>query len=85
MIVNPRLGMPVQIWYKKALASYFPLHGKVGRVVIVGRYRKAPKVGVAVEGCRQRGPRNHGVEVDGIVYVVPCGNIRPIKGKYENQ
>lgn len=37
-----------------------PLHGRVGTVEIVSRGR----------------PRNHGVRVDGVLYVVPCGNLR---------
>lgn len=37
------------------------LHGRFGIVVIVSRGK----------------PRNHGVEINGTVYVVPAGNLRP--------
>ncbi len=37
------------------------LHGKIGIVRIVSR---GP------------GPRNHGVQINGVVYSVPCGNLR---------
>lgn len=36
-----------------------PHHGKVGRLAVVSRGK----------------PRNHGVEIDGRIVVVPCGNI----------
>ena len=39
-----------------------PLHGRIGTVVV-----------------RSRGkPRNHGVEIDGALFVVPCGNLRSV-------
>lgn len=41
-----------------------PLHGKIGTVEIVGRGK----------------PRNHGVMVDGVLYVVPAGNLRKAEG-----
>lgn len=59
MLANPRLGTQVQIWYNKRIAPVMPLHGKIGTVVIVSKGR----------------PRNHGVLVDGQMYVIPCGNI----------
>jgi len=37
-----------------------PLHGKIGIVTVVSRGK----------------PRNHGVTIDGMLYVVPCGNLR---------
>jgi hypothetical protein len=37
-----------------------PLHGKVGTICVVSRGK----------------PRNHGVEISGQLYVVPCGNLR---------
>lgn len=40
-----------------------PHHGKVGVVRIVGKGR----------------PRNHGVEIGGVIVVVPAGNLRPVK------
>lgn len=60
MIANPHIGMTVQIWYAKKRA-HWPLHGKIGVVVVASR---GP------------GPRNHGVMVDGELTVVPCGNLR---------
>ena len=63
MIVYPKQGQPVQIWYKKSLAHWFPLHGKVGTVCVV---------------AKGKGPRNHGILVDGKLYVVPCGNLRKV-------
>ena len=39
-----------------------PLHGKIGVVKVVSRGK----------------PRNHGVEVDGHLYIVPCGNLRRV-------
>lgn len=38
-----------------------PLHGKIGVVRVASRGK----------------PRNHGVEIAGRLYVVPCGNLRP--------
>jgi len=61
MIVHPRHNQRVQVWYRKSFADHMPLHGRIGIVRIVG---KGP------------GPRNHGVEIDGQIYGVPCGNIR---------
>lgn len=43
--------------------SWMPLHGKVGTAVVASRGK----------------PRNHGIEISGTVYVVPCGNLRIIK------
>jgi len=60
MIVNPRKGMTVQIWYNKRVAPTMHLHGKIGTVTIVSRGK----------------PRNHGITIDGQMWVVPCGNIR---------
>ena len=37
-----------------------PLHGKIGTVEIVSQGK----------------PRNHGVRIDGVLYVIPCGNLR---------
>lgn len=41
-------------------ARHLPLHGRCGRAVIAGRGT----------------PRNHGIEIDGRLRVVPCGNLR---------
>ena len=39
-----------------------PLHGLAGIVRVASRSR----------------PRNHGIEIDGTLYVVPCGNVRKV-------
>lgn len=39
------------------------LNGKFGRVVIASRGK----------------PRNHGVRVDDVTYVIPCGQLFPLK------
>lgn len=59
MIVNPHYNQRVTIRYAKSYAATMPLHGLSGRVVVVGKGK----------------PRNHGVEIDGKVYAVPCGNL----------
>jgi len=59
-MLKPRVGQRVQVWYAKRTRFCAPLHGKVGTVVVVSRGK----------------PRNHGVEIDGKLYVVPCGNLR---------
>lgn len=61
MIIHPRPGSHVQIWYRREVAPHMPLHG---RVVIVGAASRGP------------GPRNHAIEVEGRVYSVPAGNLR---------
>jgi len=63
MIRVPRIGQVVQVWYGGGRKA-FPLHGKIGTVRHVGR---GP------------GPRNHGIEVEGAFYIVPCGNLREPK------
>jgi hypothetical protein len=60
MMSYPRIGSVVQLWYGKKWRPVAPLHGRTGTVKVSGRGK----------------PRNHGVEIDGTVYVVPCGNIR---------
>lgn len=60
MISHPTPGQSVQLWYNPRLARYARLHGKVGTVVVRAR----------------RSPRNHGVVVDGVLYVVPAGQLR---------
>ena len=64
MIVYPRVGQQVQVWYNKRLATIMPLHGKVGTVRVV---------------AKGKGPRNHGIEIDSALWVVPCGNIRNVQ------
>lgn len=68
MVSNPNPGQHVRLRYAKRFAHLFPLHGAVGVVRIVGR---------------GRGPRNHGVEIDGVIVVVPAGNLVPLSGAGE--
>ena len=63
MIVAPTLNQPVQIWYAARWRPLTPLHGKVGTITTPSRGK----------------PRNHGVTVEGVEYVVPCGNIRRVQ------
>lgn len=64
MIVHPKLGQSVMIWYNRRVAPSRPLHGLTGRVVVKA---KGP------------GPRNHGVRMeDGTFCVVPCGNLNKV-------
>jgi hypothetical protein len=63
MMANPRVGQVVQVWYAKSYAHTMPLHGKVGTVEIVSKGK----------------PRNHGVLIDGALWVVPCGNLRKVQ------
>ena len=73
MMVHPRIGQPVQVWYATkpkrrgtlVPAEFMPHHGKVGLVLIV---------------ARGPGPRNHGIELDGQIIGIPCGNLRPVPG-----
>ncbi len=61
MMLNPRIGQRVQLWYAKKWHSVTPHHGKMGTVTVASRGR----------------PRNHGVKLaDGTRLVVPCGNLR---------
>lgn len=60
MIASPRINARVQCWYAERWRKVAPLHGKVGVVVISSRGK----------------PRNHLLEIDGRLYVVPCGNLR---------
>lgn len=60
MIVHPRLGQQVQVWYRAAVAPYAPYHGKIGTVEVRG-------VGK---------PRNHAVRIGEKLVIVPCGNLR---------
>jgi hypothetical protein len=63
MISNPRPGQLVRISYAASKRSATDLHGKIGRVVIP---------------CRARRARNHGVEIDGRMVVIPAGQLQPI-------
>ena len=60
MLLNPKIGQDVQVWYRIGIRHVMPHHGKVGRVTVVSRGR----------------PRNHGVQIDGVTVPVPCGNLR---------
>lgn len=61
MISNPSIGQSVTIHYAAKARHARPLHGKTGVVVIASKGR----------------PRNHGVLIDGRMYVVPAGNLMP--------
>ena len=62
MLCNPRLGQRVRIHYRTVLRGALPLHGSVGIVRVVGKGK----------------PRKHGVEIDGQLFVVPCGNLQKV-------
>jgi len=64
MLIFGRVGQAVRIHYNARRAPYMPWHGRTGRLVVV---------------CRGK-PRNHGVEIDGKIVVVPCGNIYAFRG-----
>lgn len=74
MIFRPYSGQQVRIWYATkprraggiVPASFMPLHNRSGVVRIVSH---GP------------GPHNHGIEVDGEVVAVPCGNL--LRAQYE--
>ncbi len=62
------------------------LNPRIGQLVRI-HYRKSLDamplqdcVGVVVVASRGK-PRNHGVEVDGKVYVVPCGNLQRVEAR----
>lgn len=63
MLSHPKPGQRVRLRYARKYAHLFPFHGKVGVVEIVGRGK----------------PRNHGVELDGVIVVVPAGNLVAVK------
>lgn len=83
MVSYPKCGDRVVIRYKKSLKDWFPLEGREGIVEIPCRPRFSRQpVGVAIDGCTKRvGPRNHGVRVDGVLYVIPCGNLQRLTRK----
>ncbi len=64
MMLNPRKGQRLQVWYNARVRGLMPLHGKVGFVRFATRSR----------------PRNHGIEIDGKLYSIPCGNLRKAEG-----
>lgn len=59
MLLNPKPGQYVRVWYGRKYAHLMPLHGRTGTVVIISAGR----------------PRNHGILVDNRLYIVPCGNL----------
>lgn len=62
MICNPRIGQTVQLWYADKWRPWVTIHGLIGTVV-----------------KRSNGkPRNHMIEVEGRLVIVPCGNIRKV-------
>ncbi len=66
MLCRPKLGQPVLIRYNPNMRGGelgTNLHGKEGIVKIVGNGK----------------PLNHGVEIDGVLYVIPCGNLNKIE------
>lgn len=68
MLVSPRIGQEVDLRYGLLRRPVAPLHGCTGIVRIVSR---GP------------GPRNHGVEVNGTLYVVPCGQLFSRRNRQE--
>lgn len=60
VISNPSIGQRVQVWYGRRSSAAMPHHGRIGTVRVVGRGR----------------PRNHAIDLGGIVIVVPAGNLR---------
>ena len=63
MLANAKVGQRVKVRYSpkrdRGFWDRMPLQGKAGEIIIAGRGR----------------PRNHGVLIDGTIYVVPCGNL----------
>jgi hypothetical protein len=66
VISNPRPGQLVRIAYAAIKRRATDLHGRIGRVVIP---------------CRARRARNQGVEADGRIIVIPAGQLQPIQGE----
>jgi len=60
MLASPKVGQTVQVWYAQKWRALMPYHGRMGTVVVSSRGK----------------PRNHGVEIDGKLIIVPCGNLR---------
>jgi len=78
MISNPRIGSTAQIWYNKRLAPHMPYHGRIGTIVVRGGCKPTGDAVQVCEGVRPRGPRNHGISIDGQLIVVPAGNLRSV-------
>jgi len=64
MVVNPKIGSVVQVWYRAGVRDSMPFHGKIGVVFIASKNGK---------------PRNHAILIDGELVCVPCGNLRKIE------
>lgn len=65
MLLNPRIGSQVQVWYRAGARELMPWHGRVGVIRVASRGK----------------PRNHGIEIDGLLIAVPCGNLRRPPGR----
>lgn len=66
MISTPKIGQQVRIHYNARIAGLMPLHGKVGTITVSSRGK----------------PRNPEVEIEGLRYCVPCGNL--VKAEPDN-
>lgn len=64
MFCRPKIDALVKVHYGNKYCAMMPLHGRIGIVRVV---------------ATGPGPRNHGVEIDGRIYVVPCGNLNKLK------
>lgn len=84
MLSNPRVGQLAQVHYNKRLAPHMPLHGRVGTIAVIGGCKPQPGAVQVIEGVRPRGPKNHGVLIDGVLWVVPCGNLNAVAGEGDN-
>ena len=62
MLSNPRPGLEVRLHYRASLRPFAPWHGRRGIVRIAGKGK----------------PRNHVIEIDGRLIVVPCGHLRSL-------
>jgi len=72
MICNPRHGQIVRIRYAPSRRRFaLRFHDAVGNVIVVSRR--------STKECPD-GPRNHLVNVDGVLVVVPCGQLIPPGG-----
>lgn len=63
MLSNPRINQSARVHYRASAAPHMPHHGKAGKVVVVSRGK----------------PRSHGVEIDGVIVCVHCGNLKKME------
>lgn len=63
MLLNPRIGQLITIWYRKSNRD-LPYHGQKGQVIITSKGK--PRNHLV---CTEKG----------IKIVVPCGNLQAIK------